>query len=1129
MVGKHIFVRCRNEQNSAGTWTAAITENVVDKDIIRNYIEPRCNMDETFAQNTLMTCPTNNVLRLYYVNGSVLVVTRTYWVTDRITETQGRKGAYSVSYILTEEDVAKFCGDYDGAFDPGCFESYDKLVARTLETPNNRITLSDIESIFSHADFEKDPSILTKCGFTKESFVAFMNGLYDAVENNKQIAVILPKSIRAAWVESGDNSAETLGRYILGILPDFMRINVGMASHWNCQIKDTMVGDMHLIFVHPEKEEDIAILKRDGAHILDLDGGQHTSAIPNIAENYFSFVWDNLGSMSKCEEFWAYCKTNFKKLLRGRPTSASAMESIYLLRETMAENYSNEARCRTALLLVANEFAGAGTKVPFAEEFISEAITKLKLEKAEVEKDVEDAMRNLVVGDPEKTKHQLQEYKILLNSVEQGTASPETISALCGEVLKDDRNVISYYLSYFADKQKMSHDKITLQMTHLVSDLFVTLFRDNGTAAAYELIALLVKIIKNWTIKLIDNVSEWQEFVLPFTEAYAAYLKSDEADADSASAAYDLMLLVFYKADSELKEKCHRALMKEELRLYRNPNALLNNGNSRIIKFADAILNSFDMVLKTNKEAVVLSYERLFRLIFSPVKEVSDKAIDMYQKITSEFLGGQSDMTEKIASTIFKCEESSLSDKPPIWVDEHTERAIVMIEHLNLELFPAYYPGEDRFALLIDHFKNDNAAIYPVFTAYAEKMPFDVRQSLYKVLTAKDMLVRFFVHIMLYTDQDNIRRELESMIGFSHVEMLKSLLTFQNTNVQDEDSANRFYAWYNNDLNNELVSVPNADQRGALEKQYVFIQNELRQLDVFQSVQSRITSVATTTFFEFVYNVFNSLTSETIGKLPLDVINNILYIQSRSTHTEPLTNQNVFELARQLDELIASNDTPRLCMVCEKYINDPDMRGIIRDRLSMQLNANTCGSKLACELYFTMLNNNLGEYPMDFFLERMGYESLDHLGRGNLLVDVMLQLHNDRSSMERDIGRQVMAYLEAISMENPTALLNSNFISRWKQVKNFEYTKMSNFVRIMSRAQSNRTVKFDLRMLLFCVFALIATSLVMSLLSIAFINLGTVSTLITAIVALVVLIVVVLVDVLMFADLLNSKNRRRNK
>lgn len=362
MVGKHIFVRCRNEQNNAGTWTAAITENIVDKDTVRNFIEPRCNMDETFAQNSLMSCPSNNVLRIYYANNNTLVITRTYWVTDRITETKGRKGAYSVSYILTGEDIARFCTDYSGAFDVSCFESYDNLVERIADNPNNRITLGEKEEIFSHGKIENKPSVWEDCGFCENSFVAFMNGLYDAVENNKHLAVILPRAIRAAWIEKGDNSAENLIHYLLSLVPDFMRINIGAASHWNCQISDKMVGEMPLIFVYPQNEDDITYLKKDGANILDLDKGLYTSNIPNTAPNYFSFIWKNRNDISSCENFWSYCKTNYKKLLRGKPTSANAMECIYLMCSAMSENYSDATKCKKALLLSAKEFAGCGKK-----------------------------------------------------------------------------------------------------------------------------------------------------------------------------------------------------------------------------------------------------------------------------------------------------------------------------------------------------------------------------------------------------------------------------------------------------------------------------------------------------------------------------------------------------------------------------------------------------------------------------------------------------------------------------------------------------------------------------------------------------------------------------------------------
>ena len=292
MVGKHIFVRCRNEQGNAGTWTAAVTERIADKEIIRNYIEPRCNVDETFAQDTLMVCPTNNILRLYYANPSTLVISRSFWVTDRITESQGRKGAYSTSYILTDEDVARFCTDYSGAFDINCFERYDDLILR-IASNNNKITIDETLDIFSHGAVNTDASILARCNFTEDSFVSFMSALYDAVENRKQLAVILPRALREAWVEQGDTTAEQLGHFVLSLLPDFMRINCGMVSHWNCQIKDKMVSDMHLLFVHPRGDEDVALLKREGAHVVDLDSGRFTTEIKRIAPSYFTFLWNN--------------------------------------------------------------------------------------------------------------------------------------------------------------------------------------------------------------------------------------------------------------------------------------------------------------------------------------------------------------------------------------------------------------------------------------------------------------------------------------------------------------------------------------------------------------------------------------------------------------------------------------------------------------------------------------------------------------------------------------------------------------------------------------------------------------------------------------------------------------------
>ena len=667
-------------------------------------------------------------------------------------------------------------------------------------------------------------------------------------------------------------------------------------------------------------------------------------------------------------------------------------------------------------------------------------------------------------------------------------------------------------------------------MTHFLSKLFVVLSQKEKDSATLELMSLCLKAVKNWSETLHNNKQDWAKYISPFVDAYITYMKSDESNTECVDAVYNFLFYYFYSLDNEIREKCEKALQKEEIRIYKKPNIVIDNGELRLLRYADTFLNSFNLVLNTSKETISLSYERLFRLIFNPIKQISEKSIALYQDITTEMIADKNNFSEKISSFILKCEENALRDKPPIWSPEHTEKCIVLTEHKNVNLFETYYPSEERLTFLIEHFRNDNKAIYPLFAIYAEKMPFDVRQSLYKVLQSKNMLVRFYVHILLYTDKENIKREVESLLGFSHYEMLKNILTLHDLTDKNESVTDKFSAWYTNELDNLLVSVSNNKSQMVFEKQYNFILNELKTIKAFHYDSSDIVNVVYNTFFEYVYNIFNNISKEDIGRLPLDVVKNILTIQNESTVKETLTNMNVFELVQHLDLLISSNDTQKLFAICDKYYDDVSMRNIIKNRLVIKLKANTCGSKLACQIYYVMLESNEGTgYSLENLLKYVEYDSLSHIEKGNILVDIMIQIHDDRANIEKEVGRKVMGYLEAIALENPTALLQPAFTNRWRQIRTFEYTKTSNFLRIMSKAQSNNTVKFDIKMLILCVIGLVITCVIMSLLSFAIIKLATFNAIITILVSTVILLAISLVDVYMFIDMLNSKNRRKSR
>lgn len=1123
MVGKHIFVRCRNEQGNAGTWTAAVTERIADKDVIRNHIEPRCNVDETFAQEALMTCPTNSILRLYYANPATLVVSRSFWVTDRITEAMGRKGAYSTSYILTGDDVPRFYSDYTGAFDPSCFESYDDLVAR-IASNDNKITVNETCDLFSHAAIPTDPSVLARCNFTKDSFVAFMSALYDAVENRRQVAVILPKALRDAWVERGDTTADQAGHFVLSLLPDFMRVNCGMVSHWNCQINDKMVSDMQLLFVHPRNDEDIALLRREGAHIIDLDSGRFTTEIKRVAADYFAFVWDNLDRMERVEDFWAYCKSNYRKLLRGRPTSASAMESIYLIRTITEADFADPDKGYRALRLAAYEFAGAGTRVPMADAFLTDAINKLGLTEKPVDDNTEAFLRHLMSADGEKTSHQHQEYQLLLTCVEAGTAKPETVSALCAELTKDGRDADSYFLSYLTDKVALPAEQITPQLTQLVSGIFLTTFQGRASATSANMLQTIFGIVETWTEKLLDSADSWQPLVMPFAEVYATYIKTEERNAPGLKAAYSFLFLMRALADTDLREKCAKVMLKEEVRIYRTGNtALLNDGTTRFSVFASSFLEQFPLMADQSVDVLAAGYEQLFRILFNPERTTADASLSAYERVTEQLLASHPSAVDKISQQIFGAEERALRDKPPIWNAANTEQAILLVESANLRLMPDYVPSEERLSVLVAELSVENHSIYPLFVEYISRAPFNARQYTYSILNRTKMLASLFVHILFHCDSYSLLDEIATVLVLPHNKNIYNIFSF-NFFDGSEDAIRRFSAWYEQELERTLfASSFEANVFSA--QQHALVMNEWQLLKSVETFSKPLTAIALEIFAQISCRLYNLIARDEIDALPAETIRDIVRLQSNIITSQVLTHKDAFEYTWLADTTILEKTSTDLRILCEQSASSLEWNLILQKRLSMHLQTRRCSNILAGEIYRAMLAMpSSGAFPINELLSALGYDNMSTLDRGSLLAKIIIQLHSDKASAEQEVGRIAMARLVRIAEEDGQALLNDNFIDLWRQIKNLDYARNSLFARIMTRVQRRHSIKFDLTMLVLCLFGLVAVALLMT--GLIFLSLCVSSSLVVLIVLFLVLLALSGATFWMMKDLLSNRKRR---
>lgn len=234
MIGQHLYLRSKNEQDSAGSWTVAMTDGICDRSTVKSEIEPRCVLDGIFA-NYALNNGKNSVLKIYNCENNIKVVSRSYWEIDRITD--GRKGAYTFSYILSDQDANRFLASPGGAFDSARYETYDSVIKRREKNKRKAITLdygNRSLDLFAPVASAPDMSIFTHIGFDADVFTKLMEGLYYAINNNTHLVIILPQEYRIRWIQNGDDITERLAYAIMMLMPFFSRNSFTFASNWGC-------------------------------------------------------------------------------------------------------------------------------------------------------------------------------------------------------------------------------------------------------------------------------------------------------------------------------------------------------------------------------------------------------------------------------------------------------------------------------------------------------------------------------------------------------------------------------------------------------------------------------------------------------------------------------------------------------------------------------------------------------------------------------------------------------------------------------------------------------------------------------------------------------------------------------
>ena len=1112
MIGQHIYTRSLNEQNNAGTWMT-VSDGIVDKGTVKNTIEPRCNIDAAFAQTALSNA-LNNVLRLYHIDESVTVITRTYWVTSRLTD-DARKGAYSIGYIITDKDMISFNNDFAGAFDVNCFESYDSIVERCTD---GKTSVNENLSIFSHAAREFDASVFAKVGFTKDSFVKLMNGIYFALENKKKIAVLLPEKIRTDWEVNGDNTVEELSMQIMSLLPDFTRFNFGVTTHWNCQVKDPMVGDTHLVFVHPKSEEELPYFKRENIMLLDLDG-KYTTDIPSVADSYFGFLWDNLSKYNLITEFWTEIKDKYRKLLKGRPYSASVMECTYLMRCVNDAKFSDKNAVFRAFMLAAAEFAGAGTRVPDAEAFIYQALLTLGFGKDKIERNVEGVICNLMSCDPDVTKHQVQEYQILLKQCELGIANDETVAALCDEIMKDGRNAEDYFKSYLLENIDIDAKKITSQMTRFVSGLFMNLV---GDSSSIDFVRTLIDVMQAWckTLTKAKNV----ELQIPFAEAFAAYLEGKGDDTNIRTICYDFLFDFEQKSDGENRTKCTDVLFKEEKRIYKNKNDGFGVDTS-FLRYAQSFLGNLYAITDVKRDVATESYLRMFRLAYRGIPEIVQASVDCYKKAIAD--AEKAGLSDKVLPVLLKCHLDALDQidcSSEIWNEEDAGKVAALFELTNLENIAQYRPSGDRITILLNWFSKNDVNALRVCKHYLEKLQFGEKQIIYREIAGHNLIDNLFVHALFSDCSDDLKNEIENNFKVDHFQKTSIILTsslLADSFYNSDEFSDVVHGWYSRSLDKEFSQVSSTvgGELNSIFNRVILEYTELKKVSgIVFGLDKIVSQVLETTAYRFIVQ----LSPAGITNLSEELVSNLSAVIS-TFHNDKPENTAVFEMVSNIDNLIRSWDLRRIDEFVVKGVS-AENHDIVSNRIRyhIQKESNIKKAQYLWMYCYLLETDEMRLFNAGAFVQSCGYGEKNEFEICNMLVKLLLELYSANSLVETAVGRGTMPYVTRIVYQNSQAFYNDEFLNRCRILKVRDYFKNSGILKILHQIDTKNKLQFNWAMFFKCAVGAVIVSVLAALVGVLLVWLCTVNSILMYGVGAILVVILVALDII--AILTNSKN-----
>ena len=437
MKGQHIYMRYRTEQGLAGTWTAAVTKDVLDSNTLNVMVLPRCNLDEVFA-NDMLRRPGSSVLRIYPVKGGALVVSRSFWETDALTESSGRKGAYTVSHVFTGKDRVEFTKNcYANAANSSLFEPYASVASRMRAVGPSRFSVDDSYSLTDTVSAGAGIAALENAGLTKEQFLSLMH----LILCRKRVAVVLPQALRRDWIENGVDHGAAFAIAFAEFFPYWMRMYLSLASAWSCRVGNEMTHGLNLLFVYPGSTSSLSELRSSDCFLLDLENSAPISDVTlPTSRDYLDFLWETRRDPSQREAFWDYCAGTLGLVEPedGGWPSEEALELAFHLYAIVRGNVELSPEQYRRYFLETSEHMHDVSSQEL-ESFKNRAVSVF----TEQNLPIDDALESALAADLEQsslpTQRQQNEYALLFSRIFADSASRQSFEVLTGELDKPER------------------------------------------------------------------------------------------------------------------------------------------------------------------------------------------------------------------------------------------------------------------------------------------------------------------------------------------------------------------------------------------------------------------------------------------------------------------------------------------------------------------------------------------------------------------------------------------------------------------------------------------------------------------------------------------------------------------